>query len=147
MTRGNGTRLNSQVMMGGGCAVILHENLATEPCVTTSDVGWIVNDEIPARKGKTQKNQHSIFISDGSYFSLQSIPFIPLAICPFQSLSGAVGGLLSAAERRRADWNSKQTLRGRSFPETGLFSATGWELKTGFDGESNSLRSDWHRFL
>lgn len=30
--------------------MILHENLATEPCVTTSDVGWIVNDEIPASK-------------------------------------------------------------------------------------------------
>lgn len=53
VTRGNGTRLNSQVMIGGGCAVILQENLATEPCVTTSDVGWIVNDEIPAGKQNT----------------------------------------------------------------------------------------------
>lgn len=53
MTSGNGTRLNSQVMIGGGCAEILHENLATEPCVTTSDVGWIVNDEIPATKQNT----------------------------------------------------------------------------------------------
>lgn len=53
VTRGNGTRLNSQVMIGGGCAVILQENLATEPCVTTSDVGWIVNEEIPATKHNT----------------------------------------------------------------------------------------------
>lgn len=53
VTRGKGTRLNSQVMIGGGCAVVLHENLATEPSVTTSDVGWIVNDEIPATKQNT----------------------------------------------------------------------------------------------
>lgn len=43
-------------MIGGGCAVILHENLATEPCVATSDVGWIVNDEKPATKQNTHIN-------------------------------------------------------------------------------------------
>lgn len=30
--------------------MILQENLATEPWVTTSDVGWIVKDEIPAER-------------------------------------------------------------------------------------------------
>jgi len=41
VARGNVTRLKSQVMMEGGCALILQENLATEPSVTTMDVGWI----------------------------------------------------------------------------------------------------------
>lgn len=50
MARGNVTRLNSQVMMGGGCATILQENLATEPSVATIDVGWTENEEIPATK-------------------------------------------------------------------------------------------------
>lgn len=31
VARGNVTRLNSHVMIGGGCALILQENLATEP--------------------------------------------------------------------------------------------------------------------
>lgn len=47
---GNVTRLSSQVMMGGGWALILQENLATEPSITTMDVGWIVKEEIPAAK-------------------------------------------------------------------------------------------------
>lgn len=51
---GNVTRLCSQVMMGGGWALILHENLATEPSVTTMDVGWIEKDEIPAGKQTTR---------------------------------------------------------------------------------------------
>lgn len=46
------TRLNSQVIMGGGCALILQENLATEPSVTTMDVGWIAKEEIPVEKQK-----------------------------------------------------------------------------------------------
>lgn len=50
VARGNVTRLNSQVMIGGGCALILQENLATEPCVTTTDIGWIAKEEIPATK-------------------------------------------------------------------------------------------------
>lgn len=54
MARGNVTRLNSQVMIGGGCALILQENLATEPCVTTTDIGWIAKDEIPAAKKEHQ---------------------------------------------------------------------------------------------
>lgn len=40
-------------MMGGGWAVTLQENLATEPSVTTMDVGWIAKEEIPA--GKSEK--------------------------------------------------------------------------------------------
>lgn len=76
VTRGNGTRLNSQVMIGGGCAVILQENLATEPCVTTSGVGWIVNDEIPARKQNTPPSKSTLrgFQAAGS-FLLQLFPF------------------------------------------------------------------------
>lgn len=50
VARGNVTRLNSQVMMGGGCATVLQENLATEPSVATIDVGWTENEEIPATK-------------------------------------------------------------------------------------------------
>lgn len=46
-------RLNSQVIIAGGCALILHENLATEPCVTTSDIGWTVNEEIPTKQNIT----------------------------------------------------------------------------------------------
>lgn len=46
---GNVTRLNSQVMIGGGWALILQDNLAMEPCVTTTDTGWIVKEEMPAR--------------------------------------------------------------------------------------------------
>lgn len=78
MTRGNGTRLNSQVMIGGGWAVILHENLATEPCVTTSDVGWIVNVEIPATKQKppTLKSTFQMhFQPQLFHFLLQLLPF------------------------------------------------------------------------
>lgn len=30
--------------------MILQENLATEPCVTTIDDGWIAKEEIPAAK-------------------------------------------------------------------------------------------------
>lgn len=56
MVRGNVTRLNSQVMIGGGCALILQENLATEPSVTTIDVGWIAKEEIPAAKQATRRN-------------------------------------------------------------------------------------------
>lgn len=48
VARGNVTRLNSQVMIGGGCALILQDSLAMEPCVTTTDAGWIVKEEIPA---------------------------------------------------------------------------------------------------
>lgn len=48
VARGNVTRLNSQVMIGGGCALILQDNLAMEPCVTTTDTGWIVKEEMPA---------------------------------------------------------------------------------------------------
>lgn len=50
VARGNVTRLNSHVMIGGGCAVILQENLATEPSVTTMDVGCSAKDDIPAEK-------------------------------------------------------------------------------------------------
>lgn len=48
VARGNVTRLNSQVMIGGGCALILQDSLAMEPCVTTTDTGWIVKEEMPA---------------------------------------------------------------------------------------------------
>lgn len=50
-------------MIGGGWALILQENLATEPCVTTIDVGWIAKDEIPAAKQttKTQLLIHLMF--------------------------------------------------------------------------------------
>lgn len=39
-------------MMGGGWALILQENLATEPSVTTMDVGWIAKAEIPVARQK-----------------------------------------------------------------------------------------------
>lgn len=53
VARGNVTRLNSQVMIGGGCALILQDSLAMEPCVTTTDTGWIVKEEIPATEQST----------------------------------------------------------------------------------------------
>lgn len=53
VARGNVTRLNSQVMIGGGCALILQDNLAMEPCVTTTDTGWIVKEEMPAGEQDT----------------------------------------------------------------------------------------------
>ena len=40
-------RLNSQVMIAGGFDVIWHANLATDPSVTTADVGWLTKGEIP----------------------------------------------------------------------------------------------------
>lgn len=58
MVRGNVTRLNSQVMMGGGWALILQENLATEPSVTTMDVGWIAKAEIPVAKQKKKQVEY-----------------------------------------------------------------------------------------
>jgi len=36
-------------MIGGGCALILQENLATEPSVTTTDIGWSAKEDIPAQ--------------------------------------------------------------------------------------------------
>lgn len=60
VARGNVTRLNSHVTIGGGCALILQENLATEPCVTTIDVGWIAKEEIPAEK---QSNNSQLYIT------------------------------------------------------------------------------------
>lgn len=79
--------------------MILHENLAAEPCVTTSDVGWIVNDDIPATKKHSKVN----ITLNGS--------------------GGGKGGrkLLSAAGRCRVDWN---ILPGQSVPETGLLSVS-----------------------
>lgn len=44
---GKVTRLNSQVMIGGGTALILQVKRATEPSVTTMEEGCWVNVEIP----------------------------------------------------------------------------------------------------
>lgn len=62
VARGNMTRLNSQVMIGGGCALILQDNLAMEPCVTTTDTGWIVKEEMPAGDQNTGVSSHG-FVS------------------------------------------------------------------------------------
>lgn len=62
MARGNVTRLSSQVMMGGGWALILQENLATEPSVTTMDVGWIAKEEIPAAKQNRQIKFKTLYV-------------------------------------------------------------------------------------
>lgn len=48
------TLLNSQVMIGGGLAVILQEKRATDPSVTTIDFGWIVKGEIPTQEKMEQ---------------------------------------------------------------------------------------------
>lgn len=47
---GKVTRLNSQVMIGGGTALILQVKRATEPSVTTMEEGCCVNVEIPGRE-------------------------------------------------------------------------------------------------
>lgn len=81
----------------------LHENLATEPCVTTTDVGWIVNDEIPAGKPsahlKTNIPYSFQLHSLGSYFNLQLIfSFHPLHPFSYLSISASFGGSGGAAE-------------------------------------------------
>lgn len=77
--RGKGTRLNSHVMIGGGCAVILQENLATEPWVTTRDAGWIVNGEIPAQDNThlRQKRRSEDRRPQLLHFLLQLLHFLP----------------------------------------------------------------------
>jgi len=62
VARGNETRLNSQVMMEGGWALILQANLATEPSVTAMDVGWIVKAEIPAEEQRDNVNVFSFIL-------------------------------------------------------------------------------------
>lgn len=47
---GKVTRLNSQVMIGGGTALILQVKRATEPSVTTMEEGCWVNVEIPEER-------------------------------------------------------------------------------------------------
>lgn len=47
---GKVTRLNSQVMIGGGMALILQVKRATEPSVTTMEEGCWVNVEIPEQR-------------------------------------------------------------------------------------------------
>lgn len=49
---GKVTRLNSQVMIGGGRALILQVKRATEPSVTTMEEGCWVNVEIPVKREK-----------------------------------------------------------------------------------------------
>ena len=50
MLRGRVTRLNSQVMVGGGLEVILQASRPTDPWVTTMEVGWLMKEEIPGTK-------------------------------------------------------------------------------------------------
>lgn len=67
VARGNVTRLNSQVMIGGGCALILQDNLAMEPCVTTTDTGWIVKEEMPAGEQDTSVTTQGSIAVNCSY--------------------------------------------------------------------------------
>lgn len=81
--------------------MILHENLATEPCVTTSDVGWIVNGEIPARKPNTHIKINIPWSFQTAAISVCSrSPSSLLAICPFHSHSGILGGGLQGGDER-----------------------------------------------
>lgn len=130
-------------MMGGGCAVILHENLAAEPCVTTSDVGWIVNDDIPATKKNTHTHIKINIILNFSYFifAIDPVHLVlfklnaefkthRLYICACFLAIHPFGGekrerkLLTAAGRYRVDWNCENILPGQSFPEAGLLSVS-----------------------
>lgn len=53
--------MNSQVMIGGGLAVIRQVNRATDPSVTTVDVGWITNGEIPGGEGTLQMGEGTAY--------------------------------------------------------------------------------------
>ena len=55
MLRGRVTRLNSQVMRGGGLELMLQASRPTEPSVTTMEEGWLVKEEIPGRKRKGKR--------------------------------------------------------------------------------------------
>lgn len=54
-------------MIGGGWALILQENLATEPWVTTIDIGWIVKDEIPAAEHRNKQREPLTNIKHASH--------------------------------------------------------------------------------
>lgn len=54
---GKVTRLNSQVMIGGGRALILQVKRATEPSVTTMEEGCWVNVEMPDESERIQERE------------------------------------------------------------------------------------------
>lgn len=56
---GKVTRLNSQVMIGGGTALILQVKRATEPSITTMEEGCWVNVEIPEER-EGERELHKI---------------------------------------------------------------------------------------